>query len=383
MDASALTSWKDRLRQERIRRNWRQQDLADQLGTTVVTIQRWERGSHQPSAYFRIKLCALFGKSAEELGLVPEGPLATPPETVMGSPVKTFSLPSLPASSDLWSVPYSRNPFFTGREELLHTLHEQLHQQHTLALTQSWAISGLGGIGKTQIALEYAYRYRQNYRTVLWTSAATRETLLSGLVTIADLLQLPQIEERDHNRVIGAVKQWLTSHQQWLLILDNADDLTVLHDVVPMELEGHLLLTTRAQALGALAQRLEVETIAMAEATLFLLHRAKLLAPEMFLDQASDEQLATAEALAIEMDFLPLALDQAGAYIEEMGCSLPAYLKLYRTHRKALLQRRGLLPTSHPEPVATTWSLSFEKIEQTNPAAAELLRLCADRKSVV
>ena len=63
MDASASLPWKDRLRQERIRRNWRQQELANQLGTTVSTIQRWERGSQQPSAYFRIKLCALFGKS--------------------------------------------------------------------------------------------------------------------------------------------------------------------------------------------------------------------------------------------------------------------------------------------------------------------------------
>src|SRR5579884_1947511 len=59
-----------RLRQERIKRNWRQQDLADQLGTTEISIRRWERGSHQPSAYFREKLCTLFGKSAEELGLV-------------------------------------------------------------------------------------------------------------------------------------------------------------------------------------------------------------------------------------------------------------------------------------------------------------------------
>jgi len=60
-----------RLRQERFRCNWRQCDVADQLGTTVITIKRWERGSYQPSPYFRAKLCALFGKSAEELGFVP------------------------------------------------------------------------------------------------------------------------------------------------------------------------------------------------------------------------------------------------------------------------------------------------------------------------
>lgn len=378
MDVSSATHWKDRIRQERIERNWRQRDLAEQLGTTVVTVNRWEQGVQQPGTYFRTKLCALFGKSTEELGFAPEDqPQGSPEEATVPTPVKTFPLSQAPASPDLWNVPHARNPFFTGREDLLHTLHEQLNRAHTMALTQSYAISGLGGIGKTQIALEYAYQYRHSYRFVFWISAASRETLLSGLVSIAGLLQLPQKEEHDQHRVVQAVRRWLTSHQEWLLILDNADDLSVVSDVVPTEPSGHLLLTTRAQALGALAQRIEVETMGMAEGTLFLLRRAKLLAPEAFQDQASHEQLASAEALVIEMDFLPLALDQAGAYIEEVGCSLSAYLELYRTHRKELLQRRGYASSAHPEPVGTTWSLSFEKIEQVNPAAADLLRLCA------
>src|SRR5439155_23097740 len=74
---------------------------------------------------------------------------------------------------------------------------------------------------------------------------------------------------------------------------------------------------------------------------------------------------------------LPLALDQAGAYIEETGCDLPGYFDLYQGHRKALLRRRGAFPSGHPEPVATTWSLSFERVKRANPAAAELLRTCA------
>jgi tetratricopeptide (TPR) repeat protein/DNA-binding XRE family transcriptional regulator len=354
-----------RLRQERLQRHWRQADLAEQLGTTELTVRRWEKGSQKPSAYFHLKLCALFGKSAEELGLV---------ETL---PLPTAEGGDAPDFNGLWGVPYPRNPFFTGREDLLQHLHEMLNREHTMALTQSWAISGLGGIGKTQIALEYAYRYRQDYRFVFWASAATSEILLAGFVTIAELLQLPEKNERDQNRVVQAVKQWLASHQEWLLILDNADDLTVVHDVLPTERPGHLLLTTRAQALGSLAQRIEVENMGMAEGTLFLLRRAKILAPEALLDQTSEADLTAAEALVIEMDFLPLALDQAGAYIEEIGCSLAAYLELYRTHRAALLQRRGHMPTDHPEPVATTWSLNFQKVEQANPAAADLLRLCA------
>src|SRR5690348_9839966 len=70
MEITHTAPWNDRLRQERVQHNWRQHDLAEKLGTSVVTIQRWERGSHQPSAYFRVKLCALFGKSVQELGFV-------------------------------------------------------------------------------------------------------------------------------------------------------------------------------------------------------------------------------------------------------------------------------------------------------------------------
>jgi hypothetical protein len=82
----------------------------------------------------------------------------------------------------IWTDPYRRNPFFTGREDLLTRLHDRLTQTRAAVLTQPQAISGLGGIGKTQTAVEYAYRF------VLWVSAATRETLLAGFVTLADLL---------------------------------------------------------------------------------------------------------------------------------------------------------------------------------------------------
>jgi len=366
------------LRQERIARNWHQSDLAEHLGTTAVTVRRWERGNQQPSPYFRVKLCALFGKSLEELGLVSESPrLATRSEAEVDPSLEAVPLSPFLKSPDLWSVPYPRNPLFTGREALLHTLHEKLSREHSLALTQSWAIGGLGGIGKTQIALEYAYQYRHDYAAIFWISAATRETLLAGLVTLAEIVQIPEKDEHDQRKVIQAVNTWLATHQGWLFILDNADDITMVHDVLPTERGGHLLLTTRAQALGTLAQRIEVETMGMAEGTLFLLRRAKRLAPDLPLDYASPEQLTAAEAIVIAMDFLPLALDQAGAYIEEVGCSLTTYLEIYHTHRAQLLHRRGQVLSDHPEPVATTWSLNFQQVEQANPAAAELLRLCA------
>src|SRR5207248_393960 len=90
-----------------------------------------------------------------------------------------------------------------------------------------------------------------------------------------------------------------------------------------------------------------------------------------------EDYLAAAADIAIKVNFLPLALDQAGAYIEECGCGLSDYLHLYLTHHRELLQRRGSISSNHPESVTMTWLHSFRKIEQTNPVVAELLYLCA------
>ena len=125
MDGSDATCPNDQLRQERIRHNWRQQDVADHVGTTVVTVNRWERGGQQPGAYFRVKLCALFGKSAEELGLVEVNALSsTSTEIEISGEISTSS-----SSTDrptLWTVPYLRNPYFTGRDDLLGLLNMHL-----------------------------------------------------------------------------------------------------------------------------------------------------------------------------------------------------------------------------------------------------------------
>src|SRR5260221_2763677 len=146
---------------------------------------------------------------------------------------------------------------------------------------------------------------------------------------------------------------------------------------LPIGERGHIILTTRAQAAGAIANPLDVEKMDSHEGTLLLLRRARVLARDGLLEQVSPTDLTTAQAIVNEVDGLPLALDQAGAYIEESGCSLSQYLSLYRTRRQNLLRQRSTVPAAHPEPVATTWSLSFHTIKEANPAAAELLEMCA------
>ncbi len=289
--------------------------------------------------------------------------------------------PSLPPR---WNIPYPRNPYFLGREEVLDQLTAALRTGQPIALSQPakdihlQAISGLGGIGKTHVALEYAYRYRSDYQAVLWVQADTYENLTSSLLALAALLDLPEKEAQESAQVVAAVQRWLQMTSGYLLILDNADDLTLARDFLPTKTSGHVLLTTRAQAAGRFAHRLEVDELPTEQGMLLLLRRAGLLIADAPLEQAKESDRVIAKRLCEELGGLPLALDQAGAYIEETACGLAKYEHRYRRQRsKVLAERREALVKDHPLPVATTWNLSFEQVAQRNPVAADLLRVCA------
>lgn len=287
--------------------------------------------------------------------------------------VRTLSAPK----QYLWTVPYQRNLFFTGREDLLSTLHDQLNCITASTLTPSQAMSGLGGIGKTQLAIEYAYRYREIYHDVLWINAATTTTFSSDFIALARLLNLPEKDNADAETVILAVKRWFQEQENWLLIIDNIDDLFAIQSFLPTSGKGHVLLTTRNHAVGSIANRVVVEKMNQTESRLLLLKRARILDIDAPLETVSTDNIAQAGKIAALLDGLPLALDQSGAYIEETDCSLEHYLKIYTERQADLLKRRGSTPTEHPESVTITFSLCFQNVIRKNPAAGDLLRLCA------
>jgi len=270
----------------------------------------------------------------------------------------------------LLNIPY-RNPFFTGREAVLTELQETLVGQRCAVL------SGLGGVGKTQTVVEYAYRHSGEYAHAFWATADSREAVGSGYATIVSVLELPEARARDQTLAVEAMKCWLSSHENWLLVLDNADDLAMTREFIPSGNNGHVILTTRELATGAIGRRLDIEKMGTDEGAMLLLRRAMYIPEDASLDAAAESDQATAKKIATQLDGLPLALDQAGAYIEETACGLSAYLDLYRKHAADLLRLRGALGTGHPDPVASTWALSFANIDKVSAAAAELLKFCA------
>ncbi len=291
------------------------------------------------------------------------------------SSASSTSRTTLPA---LWNIPYRRNLFFLGRDEVLSLLHTQFQSGQAMARSQSpQALSGLGGIGKTQIAVEYAYRYHREYDVVFWAHAESQEKLTFSYYAIADLLKLPGRQTQKQDMIIEAVRTWLQKHGKWLLILDNVVDLTMIQSFLPPTQGGHLLLTTRAQAMGGFALNTHIDTFDNEHGALFLLRRAGIIGCDAAFEQASIEDHQLSTKITHELEGLPLALDQAGAYLEETGASLEQYLYSYHHHRKDLLKRRGEGVPDHRDPVADTWSLSFQLVKKKSPAAAALLQFCA------
>jgi hypothetical protein len=281
-------------------------------------------------------------------------------------------LPSLERKQDfltVWLVPYARNPFFTGREKILDILRQTLEKR------KSAALSGFGGVGKTQTVIEYAYRHRALYRAVFWAKAQSRDQLLGDFVSIARKLNLPSSEAKEQEVAVAEVKQFLETHAGWLLILDNADDLELAREFLPHDPQGHLLLTTRARALGGLAERLSIGEMQPEEGALLLLRRAGLVAKDATFAAAKEAERSVALQISQELGGLPLALDQAGAFIEETPSSLTEYLTLYRREKGKLLGERGSLG-DHPS-VAVTFSLAFAQVTGNSAAAADLIRVCA------
>lgn len=353
------------LKHEREKRDWTQGNVAEELGLLLDktidnrTVRRWELGEAIPAPNFRRELAKIFGKSTRELGFPSEGEIS------------------------FWHVPYRRNAFFTGREDILQRLHDTFQaQQNSPVQRLSVALSGLGGMGKSEVALEYAYRCRSqsHYHTILWLNAASYQDLLADIDAVADLLGLPGKGTAKPTQLVSDLKDWLMELTHWLLIFDNVENWQVLEDFLPDEIKGQVLLTTRSESAGVFAfHNIPVEPLDNRFGAELLLHRAKILPLENALEQATLTDAADARLHVNNVGGLALALDQAGAYIEETGILLAAYLELYQQNRHKLLNQRGAVQSrsQHPESVVVTLGISTAKACEQHPLAADLLDFCA------
>jgi tetratricopeptide (TPR) repeat protein len=269
------------------------------------------------------------------------------------------------------------NRLFTGRQAVQVQLRAALTAPTPTRVADPQALVGMGGMGKTQTALAYLYAYRHAYRRSFWINAASIEDLNAGLAALAEELGLSQAPLASRQKALERVHAWFRDASEWLLVLDNADDLSQLAPHFPRHHGGHLLLTTRAQNTARWAAAVPLATFAPEEGALLLLRRAGRLGAHESLSQAPATLVAAAQELSQELGGLPLAINQAGAYLAETACSLEEYLQSYRERGLALLDRTG--DPDHAS-VRLTFGLALEQMQSRavfGAVAVELLLLCA------
>lgn len=263
----------------------------------------------------------------------------------------------------IWGSVPQRNKNFTGRESLLENLRRRMKGEVTAVLPH--ALQGLGGVGKTQLAVEYAYRHAWDYQLVWWISADQPVLARSGLAALAPRLGLTGIDAERVEDAIRAVVDCLRRgepFQPWLLIFDNADQPEAIRELMPSG-PGDILVTSRNHRWQSMVDTVEVDVFTRAESLAFLNRRVP----------GGDE--FGFDTLAEELGDLPLALEQAGALQAETGMSVTEYLDLLGREARKLLAENP--PSDYPWPVAAAWSLSVAQVREQMPFALQLLRRCA------
>jgi hypothetical protein len=264
------------------------------------------------------------------------------------------------ARPPVWSVP-ARNAAFTGRAGLLERLRNNLSIGSAVVKPQ--AVHGLGGVGKTQLVLEYAHRFMADYDVVWWVSAQQEELIDGALAEIAPELGIRRGE--NINEAADAVRDALRRGQpysRWLLIFDNADDPDVLAPHLPQG-NGHVIVTSRNPSWSHLATPIEVAAFTRQESVEHLTRRVPALDPG-----------AAAEVAELLGD-LPLAIELASAWLQTSGMPVPEYLSLLQTQLAEWLADQR--PGDYPLTAAATWRVSIDRLREDWPAAVRLLELCS------
>ena len=289
----------------------------------------------------------------------------TPTTSTRGAPAFPGALPAI------WTVPFPPNPHFTGRDDLL----DELHQRTTgrpAGIAQPQAVHGLGGSGKTQLAVEYAWKYRADYEAVLWVVADSPENAAANLAALArpGALNLPEAAEKEQAVQMEAVVNWLQQDGRWLLVFDSVDSGEAAEAVrqwLKPTWRGQVIITTQRTDWPVTISTLSVDPLETEEAADFLCDRTRA-------HRFAPGPRADALTVARELGGLPIALEQAAAYIIRHRITFADYLVRLKKFRKQLLQEKVMGATRYPKSVAETWLVSEHELSLT---ARAILRLAA------
>lgn len=265
---------------------------------------------------------------------------------------------------EVWGNVPQRNKNFTGRVEVLGELRQRVTTEATALVPH--ALHGLGGVGKTQLAIEYAYRYAGEYQAVWWVPADQTALVRSTLAALAPRLGITGLVPGRVEEAVAAVLDALRRgepYKRWLLVFDNADQPELIRGFMPTG-PGDVIVTSRNRDWAQVVDALEVDVFTRDESRQFLTRRVAGMVG------------ADADGLAEEFGDLPLGLEQAAAWLAQTAMTVDAYLALLKEEGSRVLGENPA-PAGYPVPVAAAWSLSVTRLRTQTPDAMELLQCCA------
>jgi len=260
----------------------------------------------------------------------------------------------------MWNVP-TRLATFTGRDDILTEMKTSLRTTKAVAVVQVVAaLHGLGGVGKTQLAIEYCYRNTSDYDVVWWVDAEQTALIAEKIAPLGQRLGLQSTGSvaLDARSTLDALR----TRDRWLVVFDNAPSAAEIRDWIPNG-GGHVLITSRSPVWSSIGHKIAIDILARPESIALLRRRV----PDL------DNDLA--DLLAEELGDLPLALEQAAGYLEQSNLPAATYLRRFRARRVEMLAAGEDL--AYRGSVDTAWSLTLAELETVSPAAAYLLRLCS------
>lgn len=289
-------------------------------------------------------------------------------------------LPNIPPAESLplnWHVPNGTENFIPRKshlthEDLLTKLNQLLNSSAANETTNVAVCYGMGGVGKTQLAIQLTKLCRKNYGTglsICWFSADTSEQLIKDYIALGKelhILQADEDEQIDPKELAMRVKTWIENRTPatWLLVYDNAKDHKDISDLLPtMAMGGKILITSRYTEWPW--STLKLETYTSEESNAYL---------QKIIGEYKDRD--NSEELVDKLGSLPLALAQAAHYIRRNKISIATYLKTYRTAKQFLLNENKLPPNENHQAVAITWDITINAMIKECPNAVELLKLC-------
>ncbi|MCA9228996.1 MAG: hypothetical protein KDA47_25440, partial [Planctomycetales bacterium] len=255
--------------------------------------------------------------------------------------------------------------YYTPRNSLMTNLEKAINKKRKAAITQTVTVHGLGGVGKSQLALQYAIEHEADFDIRHWIRAEQQETLLRDLADLAPWFGIVRedSQQEDLAAIVGQVLHELSQRDRWLLIYDNAEDHELIRRYTPGGDRGQVLITSRNPHWDQWYETCAVDVMSTAEAKRLLRDRTK------------QKDNAASERIAERVGCLPLALEIAAAYCVQCQMPLAAYDRLLDQHGLKLLDRHR--PEDYHAILSKTWEPSFEQARQKSQLAVQVLALAA------